>query len=422
MNTDQADERTEDPADHPTDRQPGHANYEASRQARHHESRLLRASQPALWALLAAGRTRLIHPVRRVPRLGWVVADPVLARQVLNDHRHFTLLGEGGVGHLWQQVLGDYVLRIFDGPGHADLRKRARDLFTEANSATLVDRVAGPAADALAADLARGRAVDVAETARTVVGRMMADLLGLRLPDDTPDTAYRDVFATGERLAALALGSTASTHLPPAVVTEAKQIIDHLTRDVPEAFADAPATTLLGRCREAGLTLEESRGLTSLLLVAGTETAASAMSRTVALLHDTGAQHALLADATLMPTAVREGLRVTTPAPVIGRHVSADVDLAGHRLRAGQRILLLTHTANNAAGPFDLTRPYDPDTRQLWFGGGRHLCLGAPVARAELTRMLTAVTASGRSYRVVERRYARKVLIPSYERLRIQLV
>jgi cytochrome P450 len=398
------------------------SNHQADQRAAHHESRLLRASQPALWALLAAGRTRLIGPIRRVPRLGWLVTDPVLARRVLNDHGHFTLLGEGGVGHLWQQVLGDYVLRIFDGPGHADLRRRARDLFTEANSADLVDRVAGPVTDTLTADLARGHTVDVAETARTVVGRMMADLLGLRLADDTPDAAYRDVFATGERLAALALGSTASTHLPAAVVTEARQIIDHLTRDVPEAFAAAPATTHLGRCREAGLALEESRGIASLLLVAGTETAASAMSRTVALLHDTDTQHTLLADDTLMPTAVREGLRVTTPAPVIGRHVSADVDIDGHLLRAGQRVLLLTHTANNAAGPFDLTRPYDPDTRQLWFGGGRHLCLGAPVARAELTRMLTAVTSSGRPYRIVERRYARKVLIPSYERLRIRLV
>ena len=62
--------------------------------------------------------------MRQVPRLGWLVTDPVLARRVLNDGGHFRLLGEGGVGHLWAQVLGDYVYRIFDGPGHADLRIR----------------------------------------------------------------------------------------------------------------------------------------------------------------------------------------------------------------------------------------------------------------------------------------------------------
>lgn len=390
--------------------------------AAHHEGRLLRASQPALWALLCVGRTRLIGPIRKTPKLGWLVTDPVLARRILNDHEHFTLLGEGGVGHLWQQVLGDYVLRIFDGPGHAELRRRARDLFTEANSADLVENVAGPTVDRMTARLAAGETVDVAETARTVVGRMMADLLGLRLPDDTPDTAYREVFTTGERLAALALGSTASTDLSPATIAEAKGIIAQLTRGVPAAYAEASASTLLGRCREAGISLEESKGLASLLLVAGTETAASAMSRTVALLHDTGAQDVLLADPALLPDAVREGLRVTTPAPMIGRHVSQDVDVAGRRLRAGERVLLLTYTANNAAGRFDLARPYDPATRQLWFGGGRHLCLGAPVARAEVARVVSGITASGRAYRVVERRYARRVLIPSYESLRIALV
>jgi cytochrome P450 len=251
---------------------------------------------------------------------------------------------------------------------------------------------------------------------------MMADLLGLQMAQDAPDSAYREVFATGERLASLALGSAASTVLPPSTIAEAKGIIAELTRDVPSSYAKAPASTLLGRCREAGISLEESRGLASLMLVAGTETAASAMARTVALLHDTGSQHALLNDPCLMSAAVREGLRVTTPAPLIGRHVSQDVEVAGRRMREGERVLLLTHTANNLAGPFDLSRRYDPDTRQLWFGGGRHLCLGAPVARAEVTRMLSGVLSAGRPFRVVERRYARKVLIPSYERLTIALV
>lgn len=389
--------------------------------AERHESRLLRASQPALWALLKAARTPLIGPVRKVPKLGWLVTDGVAARRILNDHNHFTLLGEGGVGHLWEQVLGDYVLRIFDGPGHADLRKRGRDLFTDANSGALVEAVAGPVVDAMTERLSAGATVDVAETARTVVGRMMADLLGLRMPDDAPDAAYREVFATGERLASLALGSTASTVLKPETVAEAKRIIAELTRDVPHSFATAPSTTLLGRCREAGISLEEARGLASLLLVAGTETAASAMGRTVALLHDTGQQRDLLRDRSLLADAVREGLRVTTPAPVIGRHVSQDVEIDGRRMRAGERVLMLTYTANNAAGAFDLRRPYDPDTRQLWFGAGRHLCLGAPVARAEVARLLSGVLDAGRPYRVVERRYARGVLIPSYASLKISL-
>ena len=390
--------------------------------ARRHESRLLWASQPGLWALTRTAGSRLFGPIRRVPRLGWVVTDPALARAVLNDHEHFTLLGEGGVGHLWEQILGPYVTRLFDGEGHAALRRRARDLFTEDNSAALVERAAGPVYERLTGRLAAGESVDVAEAARLVVGRMMADLLGLRFPADAPDSAYLDVFDTGERLAALALGSTASTVMPPERIAAARAIIATLTRGVPEAFATADADTLLGRCREAGLELEEATGLASLMLVAGTETAASAMARTVALIHDTGQLPLLRSDPALIPDAVREGLRVSTPAPVIGRHVSADVTVAGRRLRADDRILLLTYTADNAVGGFDVTRPYDPRSRQLWFGAGRHLCLGAPVARAESARMLTAVLGAGAPYRIISRAYARKVMIPSYASLVIALV
>ncbi|WP_432989762.1 cytochrome P450 [Dactylosporangium sp. CA-233914] len=387
--------------------------------ARRHELRLLAASRPALPVLLTLGR--LARPIRRMPGLGWLVADPVTARRILNDPEHFTLLGEGGVGHLWAQVLGDWVYDAFDGAGHHALRTKARELFTEDNAAALVARVAGPRLEQCTAALVAGETVDVADLGRVVVGRIVADLLGLDVAAPDDDTAYRDIFETGERLAALALGSTASTHLPEATVAAARDMVARMTGGVAAAWRDAPADRLLGRCRELGLGLRETEGLAVLLMVAGTETAASAMARTVALLHDTASQQRLRAEPHRIADAVREGLRVTTPAPVIGRSVSADVEVAGRRLRAGERVLMLTYTANNAPGGFDLDREYLPDNRQLWFGAGRHLCLGAPVARAELTALLRALLATGRPWRIVERRYGRRVLIPTYARLRIAL-
>ena len=377
-----------------------------------HEARLLWASRRALFVLLQVARWG--GPVRRVPKLGWLVTDPVLARRVLNDGGHFTLLGEGGVGHLWAQVLGDYVYRVFDGPGHADLRTRARDLFTDGAARPLVRRVFEPALDPAVQRLRDGGVVDVADLARVLVGRMMADLLGVDLPPD--DAGFRELFGTGERLARLALGSAASTELPPDTIARARAIIGDLTRNVPTAYAEADPDTVLGRCRELGLTLEETSGLAALMMVAGTETAATAMTRTVALLHDTNQQRLLLDDPELMPAAVREGLRVTTPAPLIGRSVSTDVTVHNARMRTGDRVLLLTYVANNRVGPFDVTRPYVADTRQLWFGAGRHLCLGAALARAEITRFLEALLSTG-PLRIVARRPARGVLIPSYERL-----
>jgi cytochrome P450 len=392
--------------------------------ARRHELRLLAASRPAFPVLLTLGRRA--RPIRRVPGLGWVVADPATIRAILTDRDHFTIVGEGVVGHLWAQVLGDWVYDMFDGPGHHALRTAARGLFTEDRSAALVSRAAGPRLRRCTADLVAGATVDVADLARVVVGRIVADLLGLRVggPDESraepgDDGPYREIFGIGLALAALAASTTGSARVPPRTVAAGRAIVGRLTGEVAAGWRSAPADTLLGRCREVGLGLRETEGLAALLIVAGTQTTASAMARTVALLHDTAEQNRLRAEPGRVTDAVREGLRVTTPVPVIGRSVTADVEVAGRRLRAGQRVLMLTYTADNAHGGFDLDRKAPPGHRQLWFGAGRHVCLGAPVGRAEVSSLLTALLAAGRPWRIVERRYARRALIPAYERLRI---
>ncbi len=73
-----------------------------------------------------------------------MVTDPVLARHVLNDHAAFGMNGEGGVGHLWTQLFGDEMAQFFGGARHAEIRTRARDLFTEDAAQALVKRSQGP--------------------------------------------------------------------------------------------------------------------------------------------------------------------------------------------------------------------------------------------------------------------------------------
>jgi cytochrome P450 len=291
-----------------------------------------------------------------------------------------------------------------------------RDLFTDSSAKRHVARVFAAPAGRLAETLRRNEHVDIAETARVWVGRMVADLLGLSMAGDGDDAVFRAIFAQGERLAALARGTLGSTVVSPGIIAEAKKILERLTATVPEADAAADVTTLMGRCREAGIPLREARDLASLLLIAGTETAATAMARGVALLHDTNQQHDLRAEPDLMPGAVWEILRVTTPAPLIGQHIMADVEASGRTLRRGERALMLTYTANNAVGRFNIRRSPDLRIRQLWFGVGAHLCLGAPLARAEITYLLQTLLAQGRPWRVI-RRASRKVIIPSYAEL-----
>ncbi|MBX9243775.1 cytochrome P450 [Actinotalea ferrariae] len=398
------------------------------------DAALLVAARPSVAALLLAGRAVAARGVVRVPRVGWVTASPVLARQALNDHRAFSMVGEGGVGHLWAQVLGPWVTELFDGPGHHDLRSRSRELFTDAAAREQVAQVWGPLLASARAALASGGEVDVADLSRVAVGRMMIASLGIPVggsdpagggtgrdgdatDDDASDDDARRVFAQGERLAATAMRATTQPVLDASLVRVARDVVGDLTAGVPHAYRTAPGTTLLGRMRELGVTEREATGLSALLLVAGTETSASAMQRTVALLVDTGEQHRLLREPGRLDDAVREGLRVSTPAVVIGRSVAADVELGGRRLRTGESLLALVWSANTAVGGFRLDRPYAAENRQLWFGAGRHLCLGAPLARAEIRGLVETLWADGAPLRVVRRSAQRGVLVPGYRRL-----
>ena len=383
--------------------------------ARAHEHRLLTAARPALPYLNWLGS--LARPLMKVSKLGWITADPRTARAVLNDPDHFTLLSEGGVGHLWAQVLGPWVTDLFDGAGHHDLRTRSRELFTERSSAGFVDKAWGTRLERARAGFEAGDDLDVADLSRILVGRMVVSLLGIPVDDPEHDDVYREIFTTGEELAAIALGTTSDTELPPEKIAIARSIVDRLTSHIDGAFATAANDTVIGRCRDLGLGVTETKGLSTLLMVAGTETAASAMGRMAAILFDTGEQHRLAANPDLLDSAVRETLRVTSPAPLIGRSVLADVTIDGRTLRAGERIMVLTWTANNLAGEFRADRDYIPQNRQLWFGAGRHLCLGAPLAREELRRMAQLLVGDGRPYEVVSRRYGKRVLIPAYAEL-----
>src|SRR3954451_6308612 len=128
--------------------------------AKAHEHRLLRAARPALPVLNWLGQ--FAHPLLKVPKLGWITADPRTARALLNDPEHLTLLSEGGVGHLWAQILGDWVYELFDGPGHYDLRTRSRELFTEKTSAAFVQRAWGDRLDAARISFESGAPLDLA--------------------------------------------------------------------------------------------------------------------------------------------------------------------------------------------------------------------------------------------------------------------
>jgi cytochrome P450 len=181
----------------------------------------------------------------------------------------------------------------------------------------------------------------------------------------------------------------------PALPVRAIEAMAHLMQywhEFVAALRRRPNAGLISGLLEAEvdgerLTDGEIVGFCSLLGAAGNETVTKLLGGAWVLFARHPEEWAdLVAEPRLVPSAVEEALRYTSPSQYQGRTVTADVEWYGTRVRAGSRILLLTGSANRdeRAFPepdrFDVRR--DPNDH-LALGLGVHFCLGAALARLE---------------------------------------
>lgn len=365
------------------------------------EERVMRAAHPVAYPLLNAAR----RPVLRVPGLGVLVRDPVLLRATLMNTESFTKTGPGSPSDLWTPVLGPAVLLNMEGADHLALRRKLGSLFAPA----YVDPLA--AASLPTADLTRrlraGEKVDLVAEVKRYASAMIASLVGL----DTVDEELFDRVSTITRFVRLS-----RPRLTPAQVVVARGILDELTAHARTAYRSGDEATVPGRMRSLGLSEDEAMGAVGAFVLTGTETLVSYIPRLVALLIDSGWMPRIAADRALVEPAIAEGLRVTTPSPVMLRSVVRDDAIGTIPVHPGDRVILATFAANRGLGPFDPQANVAATLKQLWFGAGTHFCLGAPLALAQIRLVLDALLDAG-PLRVEQRRPARGVLIPSYATL-----
>lgn len=132
-----------------------------------------------------------------------------------------------------------------------------------------------------------------------------------------------------------------------------------------------------------------------LLLNAGHEATVNATGNGWwALLRNPGELARLRADRTLVRTAVEELMRYDTPAPMFERWVLEDITVGGVDIPRGAEVALQFASANRDPEVFtdpdrlDLSRDPNP---HITFGLGIHYCLGAPLARIELSESYGAL-------------------------------
>jgi cholest-4-en-3-one 26-monooxygenase len=134
---------------------------------------------------------------------------------------------------------------------------------------------------------------------------------------------------------------------------------------------------------------------TLLILIGGDETTRHTLSGgTEQLLRHRDQWEALVADAKLLPSAIEEMLRWTSPVKNMCRTLTADTTFHGTELRKNEKIMLMFEAAN-----FDETQFGDPEhfridrnpNSHMAFGFGSHFCLGNQLARLELSMMTSRV-------------------------------
>jgi cytochrome P450 len=378
--------------------------------------RQLRTEAPVRDVVLPRGLK--VWMVTRYADVRDALANPALRKdlrqaQHLFDRHQTRVDGAGDIG----QDLTAHMLNS-DPPDHTRLRKLVAKAFTMRRVELLRPRVE-EITDTLLAGLS-GEVDLVKEFAFPLPVTVICELLGVPHVD-------RDTF--GEWSATLLSLSSAE-----AVDTASKAMVAYL-QDLIAAKRAAPAEDMMSALIQAtddgdGLSELELVSTAFLLLLAGHETTMNLISNGVlALLRNPDQLAALIADPDLLPGAIEELLRYTSPVNHSTLRYTTEPTKVGDTTIPADEFVAIALTAANrdesrfpAADTLDVTRPAGG---HMALGHGIHFCLGAPLARLEgqtaIGRLIDRFPNMTLNTDIENLTYRGSTLIHSLERLPIRV-
>ncbi|WP_033337848.1 cytochrome P450 [Catenuloplanes japonicus] len=264
-----------------------------------------------------------------------------------------------------------------DGEDHANYRRFGHDWFRPAALARLQTRLNTLAGDALSTlEGLDGRCDFAADVARPYPLKVILELMGL------PEEEYPQVIALTQDFFARDGDAQVMQNLFGYMyaLTMARRA---------EPTGDLASAVSNGRIDGELIPEVEATSYHMMVAASGYESTAKAL---------TGGMHALIAhpeqlarlrqNPDLIDSAVDEMIRFSSPVRHMMRTASADTEVAGARIRAGDWVLLSYPAANHDPkkfpdpDSFDVARPNAAG--HLAFGFGPHHCLGAALARMEM--------------------------------------
>jgi cytochrome P450 len=276
-------------------------------------------------------------------------------------------------------------------PVHTRLRTLVNRAFVSRQIERLRPRVTVLANQLIDAMLASGRpTVDLISAFATPIPvTMIAELLGV------PVEAAPNLLDWSHRMVAM-YTPRRDRAIEDAAVAATREFVDFLRGHVAERRRK-PGDDLITRLIEAetaGTRLSEDELISGCiqLLNAGHEATVHGIGNAVkAVLESDVDAAACFADEQSTAATVEEALRFDPPLHFFDRYALEPVEVAGVKLRRGEKIGLLLGAANRDPARyvhphrFDPARPLLP---HLSFGAGIHFCIGAPLARLEMQAAL----------------------------------
>jgi cytochrome P450 len=371
--------------------------------------RELRNSTPVVWndvtdfwALTKYEDVRFVsgHPMTFSSTKGITIPDPSQPEPVQEGNLIFT-----------------------DPPRHRQLRKLINSGFTRRQVALLEPKVREIVSGILA-DVDPDREYEFAEQiAAPLPTRLIAELLGAPPEDWERFRTWSDA----------AVG-TADPDIEMDHLVALGELYEYFTALIAARRSGAVSgqddlLSILAAAEVDGerLTDEDLLNFSFLLLVAGNETTRNLIALgTVALLEHPDQFALLRATPELLPLAVEEMLRFTSPVTHMARRATEDVEIRGQQIAAGDTVVMLYGAANRdedifgpSAEEFDITRNPNP---HIAFGAGEHACLGAQLARLEARVMFEVLLGTYPSMELTgDVTRLRATMVPGVKRMPVRM-
>jgi cytochrome P450 len=314
----------------------------------------------------------------------WVVSSYQGVKDVFRDAVTFSSdkggIRERGGTAIKDEASAGRMLNQTDDPQHQRLRSLVSRGFTPQAVSALKGGLRSRA-EALIERL-EPQSSDLVEVfARELPSQAICMILGVPEQDRAPLLDLMDAGISADS------GSIIDVDVMRSIRAYAKEFIA-----AKRASPDDSMTSVIIQAREAdGSTLSDKElySFFELLFLAGSETTRSAIAGAVLeFAHHPEQWERLRADSGLIPTAVEEIVRWTTPSVYKRRTASCNTQVLGVPIGRGDKVTVWEMSANRDGAVF-----VDPDTfdigrspnPHLGFGFGVHFCLGASLARLELT-------------------------------------